>query len=698
MKKILLTLLLLLTAVVASAQVTITNLGVTGQTNTSATISWTTSGAATTQVLFGINGQLTSNTVQNPALVTSHTAVITGIFNNTIFSYAAVSVDNVGHITQSPTQIFQLCSNNGGGTPGYTQVAGTVNNYYEYGGYSITWVNQSGQSVSPTVCGVPIATSFTGTLSPQGTLSVSLPDNLQVVPSPSQWSIVINSAGGIGSYTNASQTITGPSVNLSSLLGPNATGFTSHCFVDQSTGTVFPTGCGGGGGGGGGIGGSGTLNSIAKFTPNGTTIGNSEGIADGVSPVQWPLGVNLVSNALYVVIPNNGSTGTTANLLAAQDSAGNAINAQPGDTNNLIGVTGFGAGTTGSATVAYSGRFPCRFDNQSAPKDWVILGSSSQCHDAGAVEPTGVQNIGKVVTVNAGAGTLATISMGLPDVVNNTGGSGILNSCAGTGALAYYAAPGQTISCDLLATTDGAGNLGGQSLTLTGPSAGFIGFGQSSLPAISQANTAYFYADTSIGTTFGTAVPSAPGTAAQVLTITSVVDATHIKTGWAAAGGGSGGGANKTSFDECSPGQSANPGNSFWFVTPFTNWDGGTWQFLAGAAGDVWCLIRVPSNVTASPMQIVLDLSAADNTAGHTATFNTADACSSSRNLQVGSLTAASTQLYTSTTTAYANNELSFNVQSSCAVDQYLVVQIHQAASGTNTNNILMPTPKLKVQ
>lgn len=158
----------------------------------------------------------------------------------------------------------------------------------------------------------------------------------------------------------------------------------------------------------------------------------------------------------------------------------------------------------------------------------------------------------------------------------------------------------------------------------------------------------------------------------------------------------SGGGANKIQFDQCTAGQTTNAGNSFWTVFAFTNWDAGHWEFVLNTNADLWCSVRVPSNQTGT-MQIIIDLSSADTTSGHTATFNTADACTSSLNPQVGALTAAATQNYSSTTTAYSNTELTFNVQSTCAIDQILVVQIHQASGGANTSNIFMQPPKLKV-
>jgi hypothetical protein len=299
------------------------------------------------------------------------------------------------------------------------------------------------------------------------------------------------------------------------------------------------------GSGGGGTVGPGTINHLSKFITS-TTIGDAVCTDDGITPTACPLGVSLVTNALYTVKPNNGSTGTTVNLLVARDSAGNAQNAQPTDTNNLIGISGFGTGTTGNVSIAYSGQFPCMFDNQTAIRDWVILGSGSQCHDAGATEPAGVQNIGRVSSVNSGAGTLATIDMGLPDVVNNSApANGTITPCASfPGPITYYTAA-QIVSCDILLTTDGAGGLSGKSVVLSGTTAGFLSFGQGTAPtfcptgapACVPANSSAWHAPVGITTSFDTAVPAAPGTVGQVLTILTAPDSTHITLGWGTAGG-----------------------------------------------------------------------------------------------------------------------------------------------------------------
>lgn len=258
----------------------------------------------------------------------------------------------------------------------------------------------------------------------------------------------------------------------------------------------------------------------------------------------------------------------------------------------------------------------------------------------------------------------------------------------------YYARCSPTSCSSTLTLSVGAGTCfdtsgtrhtyAGGTLTMTGSSTNYVYLTASSC-ALTQNTTGYPVTG---------ACPLVTVTATT--TITAVTDDRTWFGGACAAGSSSGGGANKIPFDQCTAGQTTNAGNSFWTVFAFTNWDAGHWEFVLNTAADVFCSVRVPSNQTGT-MQIILDLSSADTVNGHTATFNTADACTVSLNPQVGALTAAATQNYSSTTTAYSNTELTFNVQSTCAIDQILVVQIHQATGGTNTSNIIMQPPKLKV-
>ncbi len=306
------------------------------------------------------------------------------------------------------------------------------------------------------------------------------------------------------------------------------------------------TGGGGGGGGGGGTGvvGPGTPNHLSKFTAS-DTVGDSVCTEDGITPMACSLGISLVTNALYIQKPNNASTGTTVNLLVSRDTNGFAINAQVTDTNNLIGIAGFGAGTTGNVSIAYVGQAACLFDNQTAISDWVVLGANSQCHDAGSVEPTATQNVGRIASINSGAGTLAIVELGLPDVTSASsgggGGNGTVSNCNTPGSNSYHNAIGNTVECDQQFLDDGAGGFTAVSGIFNGPDAGFVAMVQGAAPDLTAptaaANAAYWHAPTVVTVSFDTAVPTTPGIIGQVLSIDNAPDSTHITTAWTWPGG-----------------------------------------------------------------------------------------------------------------------------------------------------------------
>lgn len=342
----------------AAAQVTITNLGVTATTGTTATIQWTTSAGASTQVIYGI-GNLVNATPEDATLVTSHTATITGIKPGILYSYAAVSVDGSSNRTQSGTQIFQLCS----GT-GTTNVNGTINNFYEYGPYTITWTNESGQSVSPTLCGVSLTQTYSGTLDGNGTFSAVLGDVNQIVPSPSEWTFGFKSFGGtIGSFTSGI-TITGSTQNISPTIQTAAVGILQHVFYDPATTSFYPP-----------ISGSGTVTSVGLAGPTGIVITNSPVTSGGTltwaMPAGWTTGDLLIGNGTNSVArlaqgTNGQFLGVSGGVLGYYSpSTGASTFDQIGSGTNTTATmqvgTGASLGPTGSGTVtsnAFSGVLP----------------------------------------------------------------------------------------------------------------------------------------------------------------------------------------------------------------------------------------------------------------------------------------------------------------------------------------------------
>jgi len=396
---------------IASAQ--LTNVAVTAMTPTSATVSWTSVAPSSTQVYFGLNGHLNSYTPLNPALVTSHTATLTGLIvpsPGSIISYAAVSVDGSGNKLTSPTQQFVLCSS---GQSGMVQTSGTINNYYEYGGMTLTWTNQSGQSITPTVCGTPIPTTITKSLDGGGSFSAPVPDSLQIVPSPSQWTATANSVGGIGVFSIAPVTITGPSFNLSAPLQVGAIGQTIHVWWDAATNTFYPP-----------LPGTGSVTSVGLGVPGGFQVSGSPvsgaGILTWGLPVGWGTGSLLVGNgANSATVLQPGSSGTCI----VSNGTGVAPTYQTCGTGTITGpTTGGGLVLTGSTLGnQICGTGQVQSYNGTA---WVCSGagnvSTSTVVSQNIVQPPGTQfsanNVDGIRYVDLSPGTFnwsQTISVAL---------------------------------------------------------------------------------------------------------------------------------------------------------------------------------------------------------------------------------------------------------------------------------------------
>lgn len=85
---------------------TISALTSSGVTATAATITWTTSEPATTQVRYGLTTSYGSTSTLISSLLTTHSAPITGLSASTQYHYAAVSTDAAGNTRVSADQTF----------------------------------------------------------------------------------------------------------------------------------------------------------------------------------------------------------------------------------------------------------------------------------------------------------------------------------------------------------------------------------------------------------------------------------------------------------------------------------------------------------------------------------------------------------------------------------------------------------------
>ena len=136
------------------------------------------------------------------------------------------------------------------------------------------------------------------------------------------------------------------------------------------------------------------------------------------------------------------------------------------------------------------------------------------------------------------------------------------------------------------------------------------------------------------------------------------------------------------------------------FLTPAASFHYGHWEYAIPSAVTAsalpitaTCTIKLPHTIPGTgTAKIVLDhIAANDSTAGHTTTFQTCDASvDTAATVNVPSFTCASTQNYTTTTTAYAPSTLSFNVQSALTADTLIFVQIKATAQSRMVANPLI--------
>jgi hypothetical protein len=139
-------------------------------------------------------------------------------------------------------------------------------------------------------------------------------------------------------------------------------------------------------------------------------------------------------------------------------------------------------------------------------------------------------------------------------------------------------------------------------------------------------------------------------------------------------------------IENCAPDQT---GNSFPQVASLTNWFNSHWEFVPTTSTYITCEVFVHTAQTGAT--IIVDVFSADSTAGHTADIQTCDAVVNTGSFDVGTLTCAPAQVFTTTAVAYHRVKLSFGVQSTLVNNGILVIKIASSLTGTApTSNILI--------
>ena len=129
-------------------------------TTTTATVSWTTSQAATTQLAYGTSASYGLLTSLNAAQVTAHTVNLTGLTPGTTYNFAAISTNPAG---QSGN--FTFTTANGGGVP--PVISGVTSSAITSSSATISWTTDQGASTQ-------VFYGLTNTYGSQSTLDSNL--------------------------------------------------------------------------------------------------------------------------------------------------------------------------------------------------------------------------------------------------------------------------------------------------------------------------------------------------------------------------------------------------------------------------------------------------------------------------------------------------------------------------------------------
>jgi peptidoglycan hydrolase-like protein with peptidoglycan-binding domain len=91
--------------------------------SSSATISWTTDEAATSQVIYGLTSAYGATTTLDSSLITSHSVALSGLTPSTTYHYEVISSDSSGNKSTSTDQIF---TTNALGAPAISSIASST--------------------------------------------------------------------------------------------------------------------------------------------------------------------------------------------------------------------------------------------------------------------------------------------------------------------------------------------------------------------------------------------------------------------------------------------------------------------------------------------------------------------------------------------------------------------------------------------
>jgi hypothetical protein len=214
-----------------------------------------------------------------------------------------------------------------------------------------------------------------------------------------------------------------------------------------------------------------TLTSGAIYKGNGASAPTVSGLSDNGTIVSTSEPLDLTSKSAVIEVPNAGTGGTTAGLIAKLSGAPSAaLTTLTTDTDGAVGIVIGGGGTTGNAQIAVEGQSACTFDSGTTAGHFVTISGSvpGNCHDGGASRPAGVQSIGQVLSSNGVGGSYQVqINLGFTNSANiggavSSAGTSTVNNIpfwTGTDTLSNTGVPFGTVGNNTLVETGAGGTI-----------------------------------------------------------------------------------------------------------------------------------------------------------------------------------------------------------------------------------------------
>jgi hypothetical protein len=341
------------TGMATSPAPVITSVTATGITNTSATITWTTDQASSSQVNYGTTTSYGLSTTINSTLVTSHSVTLTGLTAGTTYDFDVVSANASSLSSTSSNSTF---TTTGGGTPP-PFISNVATGAITGSSVTITWTTDQASS-SQVNYGTTTAYGASSTLNTALVTSHSVTLTGLAAGTTYDFDVVSANSTGISAtsanstFTTTGSTGTPPYVGYVAYWGVNNTGVTISWSTDSPSTTQLAYG---------------TTTALGQLSPLQTALSVSHGVVlTGLNP----------GTTYYFVAQSTAANGATGySTTYSFTTSGMATSPAP-----IISSVVAGAITNTSATITWT--------TDQASSSQVNYGTTTSYGSSSARNPT----------------------------------------------------------------------------------------------------------------------------------------------------------------------------------------------------------------------------------------------------------------------------------------------------------------------